>query len=122
MCGTSTNELPLMTERGSFIINGTERVIVSQMHKIPGVFFTHDHGKSHSSGKILYSARVIPQRGSWIDFEFDTKDLLYCRIDRKRKFLATVVLRALGYTEEEILARFYQPETVDLSGAVGQET
>jgi DNA-directed RNA polymerase subunit beta len=114
-------ELPLMTERGSFIINGTERVIVSQMHKSPGVFFTHDHGKSHSSGKILYSARVIPQRGSWIDFEFDAKDLLYCRIDRKRKFLGTVVLRALGYTEEEILARYYQPETVDLSGAIGQE-
>ena len=114
-------ELPLMTDRGSFIINGTERVIVSQMHKSPGVFFTHDKGKSHSSGKILYSARVIPQRGSWIDFEFDAKDLLFVRIDRKRKFLATVLLRALGSTEEEILARFYRSETVDLSGAIGKE-
>jgi DNA-directed RNA polymerase subunit beta len=114
-------ELPLMTDRGSFIINGTERVIVSQMHKSPGVFFTHDKGKSHSSGKILYSARIIPQRGSWIDFEFDAKDLLFVRIDRKRKFLATVLLRALGYTEDEILARFYHSETVDLSGAIGKE-
>ncbi|HEX7927081.1 MAG TPA: DNA-directed RNA polymerase subunit beta, partial [bacterium] len=114
-------ELPLMTERGSFIINGTERVIVSQMHKSPGVFFTHDKGKTHSSGKILYSARIIPQRGSWIDFEFDAKDLLNCRIDRKRKFLATILLRALGHTEEEILARFYPAETVDLTGAIGKE-
>jgi DNA-directed RNA polymerase subunit beta len=114
-------ELPLMTERGSFIINGTERVIVSQMHKSPGVFFTHDKGKTHSSGKILYSARIIPQRGSWIDFEFDAKDLLNCRIDRKRKFLATILLRALGYTEEELLARFYPVETVDLTGAIGKE-
>jgi len=114
-------ELPLMTDKGSFIINGTERVIVSQMHKSPGVFFTHDKGKTHSSGKILFSARIIPQRGSWIDLEFDAKDLLYARIDRKRKFLATVLIRALGHTEEEILARFYQAETVDLSGAIGKE-
>ena len=114
-------ELPLMTDKGSFIINGTERVIVSQMHKSPGVFFTHDKGKSHSSGKILYSARIIPQRGSWIDFEFDTKDILYVRIDRKRKFPATVLLRALGYSEEEILARFYRPETIDLAGAIGKD-
>ena len=113
-------ELPLMTDTGSFIINGTERVIVSQMHKSPGVFFTHDKGKNHSSGKILYSARVIPQRGSWIDFEFDAKDLLYVRIDRKRKFFASVVLRALGYSEEELLARFYTHETVDLTGAIGK--
>ncbi|HKI96874.1 MAG TPA: DNA-directed RNA polymerase subunit beta [bacterium] len=114
-------ELPLMTDKGSFIINGTERVIVSQMHKSPGVFFTHDKGKSHSSGKILYSARIIPQRGSWIDFEFDTKDILYVRIDRKRKFAATVLLRALGYSEEEILGRFYKHETIDLSGAIGKD-
>ncbi|HUJ74767.1 MAG TPA: DNA-directed RNA polymerase subunit beta, partial [bacterium] len=114
-------ELPLMTDKGSFIINGTERVIVSQMHKSPGVFFTHDKGKTHSSGKILYSARIIPQRGSWIDFEFDAKDLLYVRIDRKRKFLASVLVRALGYTEEEILTRFYRAETIDLSGALNKE-
>ncbi|MDH4247277.1 MAG: DNA-directed RNA polymerase subunit beta, partial [Deltaproteobacteria bacterium] len=113
-------ELPLMTEKGSFIINGTERVIVSQMHKSPGVFFTHDKGKSHSSGKILYSARIIPQRGSWIDLEFDAKDLLYVRIDRKRKFPGTVLLRAMGYSEEEILNRFYRPEIVDLRQALGK--
>ena len=89
-------ELPLMTPTGSFIINGTERVIVSQMHKSPGVVFTHDKGKSHSSGKLLYSARVIPQRGSWLDFEFDAKDMLYVRIDRRRKFYSTILLRALG--------------------------
>ena len=95
-------ELPLMTDTGSFIINGTERVIVSQMHKSPGVFFTHDKGKNHVTGKILYSARIIPQRGSWIDFEFDAKDLLYVRIDRKRKFLGTVLLKAMGYEGKEI--------------------
>jgi DNA-directed RNA polymerase subunit beta len=111
-------ELPLMTDTGSFIINGTERVIVSQMHKSPGVFFTHDKGKTHSSGKILYSARIIPQRGSWIDFEFDAKDQLFVRIDRKRKFLASIVLRALGHNEEELLERFYKYETVDLSEAL----
>ncbi|MEE8397137.1 MAG: DNA-directed RNA polymerase subunit beta, partial [bacterium] len=114
-------ELPLMTDTGSFIINGTERVIVSQMHKSPGVFFTHDKGKTHSSGKILYSARIIPQRGSWIDFEFDAKELLFVRIDRKRKFLATVVLRAMGLTEEDILGRFYPKETIDLRKALGKE-
>jgi len=114
-------ELPLMTDTGSFIINGTERVIVSQMHKSPGVFFTHDKGKTHSSGKILYSARIIPQRGSWIDFEFDAKEMLNVRIDRKRKFLATVVLKAMGYTEEELLARFYPREIIDLSEAIGRE-
>ena len=89
-------ELPLMTPTGSFIINGTERVIVSQMHKSPGVVFTHDKGNSHSSGKLLFSARVIPQRGSWLDFEFDAKDILYVRIDRRRKFHATILLKALG--------------------------
>ena len=108
-------ELPLMTPTGSFIINGTERVIVSQMHKSPGVVFTHDKGKSHSSGKLLYSARVIPQRGSWLDFEFDAKDVLYVRIDRRRKFHATVLLRALGYTEDQLLEYFYQFEKIDLS-------
>ncbi|MDH5751132.1 MAG: DNA-directed RNA polymerase subunit beta [Deltaproteobacteria bacterium] len=114
-------ELPLMTEKGSFIINGTERVIVSQMHKSPGVFFTHDKGKNHVTGKILYSARIIPQRGSWIDLEFDGKDILYVRIDRKRKFPATVMLRALGLDEEEILARFYRPEVIDLSKALDKD-
>ncbi|SVA97177.1 uncharacterized protein METZ01_LOCUS150031, partial [marine metagenome] len=108
-------ELPLMTPTGSFIINGTERVIVSQMHKSPGVVFTHDKGKSHSSGKLLYSARVIPQRGSWLDFEFDAKDVLYVRIDRRRKFHATILLRALGYTEDQLLKYFYQFEKLDLS-------
>ena len=114
-------ELPLMTHTGSFIINGTERVIVSQMHKSPGVFFAHDKGKTHSSGKILYSARLIPQRGSWIDFELDAKEHLYVRIDRKRKFFATIFLRSLGYSEEEILERFYKTETIDLSQAIGKD-
>ncbi len=108
-------ELPLMTPTGSFIINGTERVIVSQMHKSPGVVFTHDKGKSNSSGKILYSARIIPQRGSWLDFEFDKKDMLFVRIDRRRKFHGTVLLRALGYTDDELLEYFYQFEKIDLS-------
>ena len=108
-------ELPLMTPTGSFIVNGTERVIVSQMHKSPGVFFTHDKGKGHSSGKFLYSARVIPQRGSWLDFEFDTKDILHVRIDRRRKFPATILLKALGYTEEQLLEYFYPFETLNLS-------
>src|SRR6476646_8261389 len=105
-------EIPLMTESGSFIINGTERVIVSQLHRSPGVIFTHDQGKSHSSGKILYSARVIPHRGSWLDFEFDHKDILYARIDRKRKMPATIVLRALGMGTEEVLKYFYKTETI----------
>ena len=108
-------EIPLMTPTGSFIINGTERVIVSQMHKSPGVFFGHDKGKGHSSGKLLYNARLIPQRGSWLDFEFDAKDLLYARIDRRRKFPATVLLRALGYTDEQLLELFYPTEVLDLS-------
>jgi DNA-directed RNA polymerase subunit beta len=103
-------EIPLMTEAGSFIINGTERVIVSQLHRSPGVIFDHDQGKSHSSGKILYSARVIPHRGSWLDFEFDHKDVLYARIDRKRKLPATIILRAMGMSNEEILNFFYRVE------------
>jgi DNA-directed RNA polymerase subunit beta len=100
-------EIPLMTDNGTFVINGTERVIVSQLHRSPGVFFDHDKGKTHSSGKLLYSARVIPYRGSWLDFEFDPKDMVYVRIDRRRKLPATILLRALGYEAEEILAMFY---------------
>jgi DNA-directed RNA polymerase subunit beta len=107
-------EIPLMTEAGSFIINGTERVIVSQLHRSPGVIFDHDQGKSHSSGKILYSARVIPHRGSWLDFEFDHKDILHARIDRKRKLPATIILRALGMSVQEILAHFYRSESIIL--------
>ncbi len=101
-------EIPLMTETGTFIINGTERVIVAQLHRSPGVFFEHDRGKTHSSGKLLYSARVIPYRGSWLDFEFDPKDLVFVRIDRRRKLPATVLLRALGLSTEEILGIFFE--------------
>ncbi|MCB9732248.1 MAG: DNA-directed RNA polymerase subunit beta [Deltaproteobacteria bacterium] len=108
-------EIPLMTDNGTFIINGTERVIVSQLHRSPGVFFSHDKGKTHSSGKLLYSARIIPYRGSWIDFEFDHKDLLYVRIDRRRKMHATVLLRALGYTAEELLQTFYATERIRIT-------
>lgn len=104
-------ELPLMTETGSFIINGTERVVVSQLHRSPGVFFDHDKGKTHSSGKILYSARIIPYRGSWLDFEFDHKDSLFVRIDRRRKLPATILLRGLGYSVEEILDIFFTHNT-----------
>ncbi|OGQ18268.1 MAG: DNA-directed RNA polymerase subunit beta [Deltaproteobacteria bacterium RIFCSPHIGHO2_02_FULL_40_11] len=109
-------ELPLMTDTGSFIINGTERVVVSQLHRSPGVFFSHDGGKTHSSGKLLYSARVIPNRGSWLDFEFDHKDTLHARIDRRRKIHATILLRALGYSTEELLHYFYNSETIYLDG------
>src|SRR5688572_9517852 len=105
-------ELPLMTDTGTFIINGTERVIVSQLHRSPGVFFDHDKGKTHSSGKLLYSARVIPYRGSWLDFEFDPKDIMHVRIDRRRKMHATVLLRALGYTTQELLDEFYAKEAI----------
>jgi DNA-directed RNA polymerase subunit beta len=101
-------ELPLMTENGTFIINGTERVIVSQLHRSPGVFFDHDKGKSHSSGKLLFSARVIPYRGSWLDFEFDAKDAIYTRIDRRRKLPATVLLRALGFETQQMLDIFFE--------------
>ena len=100
-------EIPLMTTTGAFVINGTERVIVSQLHRSPGVFFEHDKGKTHSSGKLLFSARVIPYRGSWLDFEFDPKDLVYCRIDRRRKIPATILLRALGYDTQEMLDIFF---------------
>ena len=101
-------EIPLMTDTGSFVINGTERVVVSQLHRSPGVFFEHDKGKTHSSGKLLYSARIIPYRGSWLDFEFDPKDCLFVRIDRRRKLPVTILLRALGYTTEEILNEFFE--------------
>ncbi|HLF66553.1 MAG TPA: DNA-directed RNA polymerase subunit beta, partial [Gammaproteobacteria bacterium] len=100
-------EIPLMTDTGSFVINGTERVIVSQLHRSPGVFFEHDKGKTHSSGKLLYSARVIPYRGSWLDFEFDPKDCLFARIDRRRKLPVTILLRALGMNVDEILKEFF---------------
>lgn len=113
-------EVPLMTESGSFIINGTERVIVSQLHRSPGVIFDHDHGKTHSSGKILYSARVIPHRGSWLDFEFDHKDILHARIDRKRKLPATIILRALGMSMQEVLNYFYRVETIQYSKKEGK--
>jgi DNA-directed RNA polymerase subunit beta len=109
-------ELPLMTENGTFVINGTERVIVSQLHRSPGVFFDHDKGKTHSSGKLLFSARVIPYRGSWLDFEFDPKDILFVRIDRRRKLPATVLLRALGYDDEQILGLFFDTNTFHLDG------
>ncbi len=109
-------ELPLMTETGTFIINGTERVIVSQLHRSPGVFFDHDRGKTHSSGKLLFSARVIPYRGSWLDFEFDPKDNVFVRIDRRRKLPATILLRALGYGVEDILERFFETDTFRFAG------
>jgi DNA-directed RNA polymerase subunit beta len=102
------SDIPLMTDNGTFVINGTERVIVSQMHRSPGVFFDHDHGKTHSSGKFLYSARIIPYRGSWLDFEFDAKDIVYVRIDRRRKLPATTIMRALGMDNQQILNTFYQ--------------
>ena len=105
-------DIPLMTEKGSFIINGTERVVVSQLHRSPGVFFDHDKGKTHSSGKLLYSARIIPYRGSWLDFEFDPKDSLFARIDRKRKLPATILLRALGYETSEIIDLFFEKDEI----------
>ena len=104
-------EIPLMTEKGNFVINGTERVIVSQLHRSPGVFFDSDRGKTHSSGKILFNARVIPYRGSWLDFEFDPKDSVFVRIDRRRKLPATVLLRALGYNNQEILEIFFSTDS-----------
>ncbi len=104
-------DMPLMTKNGTFIVNGTERVIVSQMHRSPGVFFDHDKGKTHSSGKLLFAARIIPYRGSWLDFEFDAKDIVHVRIDRRRKLPATTLLYALGMTGEEILDYFYNSLT-----------
>src|ERR1700675_3174006 len=100
-------EIPLMTTTGSFIINGTERVIVSHLHPSPGLFFEHDRGKTHSSGKLLFSARIIPYRGSWLDFEFDPKDIVFFRVDRRRKMPVTILLKALGYTPERILKEFF---------------
>ncbi|MGC1341352.1 MAG: hypothetical protein WA854_03435, partial [Candidatus Binataceae bacterium] len=107
-------EIPLMTPNGTFMVNGTERVIVSQLHRSPGVFFEHDKGRTHTSGKLLFSARIIPYRGSWIDFEFDPRDVLYVRIDRRRKFPATVLLRALGMTTEDLLNYYYQKDVLTL--------
>ena len=107
-------EVPLMTDDASFIINGTERVVVSQLHRSPGVFYDHDKGKTHSSGKVLYSARIIPYRGSWLDFEFDPKDILFSRIDRRRKIPATIMLRALDMGTEEILSEFYEEDSYSL--------
>jgi DNA-directed RNA polymerase subunit beta len=109
-------EVPLMTKNGTFMVNGTERVIVSQLHRSPGVFFEHDKGKTHASGKLLYSARVIPYRGSWVDLEFDPRDIIYVRIDRRRKFHATVLLRALGMTTEDLLNYYYRSDTVIFDG------
>jgi DNA-directed RNA polymerase subunit beta len=109
-------EMPLMTDTGSFVINGTERVIVSQLHRSPGVFFEHDRGKTHSSGKLLFSARIIPYRGSWLDFEFDAKDFVYFRIDRRRKMPVTILLKSLGYTPEQILAEFFEFDTFHMNG------
>jgi DNA-directed RNA polymerase subunit beta len=112
-------ELPLMTDTGTFIINGTERVIVSQLHRSPGVFFDHDRGKTHSSGKLLYSARIIPYRGSWLDFEFDPKDALFTRIDRRRKLPVTMLLRALGYNNEQMLDVFFEKNVFHLDKKSG---
>jgi len=109
-------EIPLMTDNGTFVINGTERVVVSQLHRSPGVFYDHDRGKTHSSGKLLYNARVIPYRGSWLDFEFDPKDCVFVRIDRRRKLPATIILRALEYTSEEILEQFFDTDTFYIKG------
>ena len=113
-------EIPLMTDTGSFVINGTERVIVSQLHRSPGVFFEHDKGKTHSSGKLLFSARIIPYRGSWLDFEFDPKDILYFRIDRRRKMPVTILLKAIGMGDEQILENFFGFDTFKLQPAGAQ--
>jgi len=112
-------EIPLMTDNGTFIINGTERVIVSQLHRSPGVFFDHDKGKTHASGKLLYNARIIPYRGSWLDFDFDHKDILYVRIDRRRKLPATVLLKALGFSAEELLNYYYDVEEISYNKKTG---
>jgi DNA-directed RNA polymerase subunit beta len=108
-------EMPLMTDHGTFVINGTERVIVSQLHRSPGVFFDHDKGKTHSSGKLLFSARIIPYRGSWLDMEFDPKDCVFARIDRRRKLPVTIILRALGMSNEEMLDMFFETNEFYLS-------
>ena len=106
-------DMPLMTSNGTFIVNGTERVIVSQMHRSPGVFFDHDKGKTHASGKLLFAARIIPYRGSWLDIEFDAKDIVYVRIDRRRKLPVTTLLYALGLDAEQILSTFY--DTIEIT-------
>ena len=103
-------EVPMMTNSGTFITNGVQRVVVNQMHRSPGVFFDHDNGKSHASGKLLFNCRVIPNRGSWLDFEFDVKDFLYFRIDRKKKILVSTLLQALGYTKNDVVNEFYEKE------------
>jgi DNA-directed RNA polymerase subunit beta len=108
--------IPLMTEKGTFVINGTERVIVNQLQRSPGIIFEHDSGKSHSSRKVLYSSRIIPMRGSWLDFDFDHKDILYVRIDRRRKMPATILFKAMGLTSEEILSFFYDTERLFFDG------
>ena len=108
-------EMPLMTEHGTFVVNGTERVIVSQLHRSPGVFFDHDKGKTHSSGKLLFSARIIPYRGSWLDFEFDPKDCVFARIDRRRKLPVTIILRALNLSNQEMLDLFFEKNDFYLS-------
>src|SRR6056300_1290301 len=110
-------EIPIMTKDGSFVVNGTERVVVSQLHRSPGVFFDHDKGKTHSSGKVLYAPRIIPYRGSWLDYEFDPKDNLFCRIDRRRKIPATIILKAMDMGTEEILQQFYEIDTVQMDKA-----
>src|SRR6186713_211016 len=114
-------EIPLMTTTGSFIINGTERVIVSQLHRSPGVFFEHDRGKTHSSGKLLFSARIIPYRGSWLDFEYDPKDYLYFRVDRRRKMPVTTLLKALSFSNEQILEKFFSFDTFHIAKKGGIE-
>jgi DNA-directed RNA polymerase subunit beta len=115
-------ELPLMTHTGTFVINGVERVVVSQLHRSPGILFSHDKGKSQAGGKVIFSARIIPARGSWFDFEFDTKDTLYVRIDRRKKLHATIILKALGYTEEQILRTYYPIEEVKISKGAASRT
>src|SRR4030081_147858 len=105
-------DIPLMTENGTFIVNGTERVVVSQLHRSPGASFTHDKGRTHSSGKVLYSARIIPYRGSWLDFEFDARDILYVRIDRRRKMPTTILLKAFGFSGDDLLKMYYPVEEI----------
>ena len=114
-------EMPLMTDHGTFVINGTERVIVSQLHRSPGVFFDHDKGKTHSCGKLLFSARVIPYRGSWLDFEFDPKDSVFVRIDRRRKLPVSIILRALDFTNEQILDLFFEKNEFKLGDPVSSK-
>ena len=113
-------DLPLMTQKGTFITNGTERVVVSQMHRSPGVFFDHDNGKTHSSGKLLFGARVIPYRGSWLDIEFDHKDIIHCRIDRKKKIPITTFLMSMGIKRDEILSLFYNTENYSINNKDGK--